>query len=97
MPFITPDRRIRMSNNAISAGDLQPGDRCYFYYKRLVDTWKAEPRWTTAHNLYRQVRSSIHNVQNPDDAAAYELAWQCFFHFYVLPYEELKREENGDI
>lgn len=32
-----------------------------------------------------------------DDKAAKELAWQVFFSLHVLPYEILKRTENGEV
>jgi|WetSurMetagenome_2_1015567.scaffolds.fasta_scaffold73242_3 hypothetical protein len=85
MPFVTQDHR---DNPDISI----PGDRCYQYYKQLVDAWKKEPRWTTAHQLYRWIR-----YETFADPAAAELAWQVFFIKYVMPYEDKKEQENGTI
>ena len=49
MPFVTQERRYRIKG---SLEEIQPGDRCYVFYKEMVEKWKAEPRWTTAHNIY---------------------------------------------
>ena len=55
----------------------------------MVNKWKANPRWTTAHNIYKDMTQNC--------SIAKGLAWQCFFYFHVLKYEEKKRDENGDI
>lgn len=97
MPFIKPERRPIIDEKGLWALDeVQPGDRCYFFYKRMVDRWKANPRWTTAHEIYKEIQYAP-LMDNPDDEAAYELAWQVFFIKYVWPYEQKKMEENGDI
>jgi hypothetical protein len=103
MPLITQKRREAIKN--------QPGDLCYIYYKDMVEEWKKNPQWTTAHNIYERMIRRLAGVswdgENPelipkikDDIyqrkAAYQLAWQVFFQFYVIPYELKKREENGD-
>jgi hypothetical protein len=100
MPFIKQDRRSVIDEHG-KAGfdmfDLQVGDICYYYYKPMVDAWKKSPRWTTAHNLYKDVqrRQGLH--QSAEEKAAESLAWQVFFQLYVMPYELQKRHENGDI
>ena len=79
---------------------IQVGDRCFFYYQPMVDRWKANPCWTTAHEIYKEMMikiSSVLNFSSYDDIYAYQLAWQVFFQLYVMPYELKKREENGDI
>jgi hypothetical protein len=75
----------------------------------MVERWKKEPRWTTAHKIYIDVmrHAAIHDCDNCHDeedectlcdgVAAHDLAWQVFFQLYVMPYELKKREENGDI
>jgi hypothetical protein len=89
MPFVTQEHREHIDFTF-------PGDRCYFYYKDLVGAWKEEPRWTTAHNLYKFVIEQ-RLKDGPDDRAARDLAWQVFFQLYVMPYELEKRAANGDI
>jgi len=103
MPFVTQDRRdiideFGLDNDKLPGG-IQVGDRCYVFYKPMVDKWKANPRWTTAHNIYKTMMREIESPESlsEDDGAAYELAWQVFFEIYVMPYELKKREENGDI
>jgi hypothetical protein len=93
MPFITKERR-----EAIDAGTLaafEPGDRCYIHYKRLIQQWNENPRWTTAHRLYKE-RYVLSDYSDDDDTAC-ELAWQVFFQLHVMPYEIQKREENGEV
>lgn len=96
MPFIKPERRVTIDHCGLEVlPTIQSGDRCYCYYKQMVEKWKAEPRWTTAHNLYKEV---CNTWQPREDAAiALQLAWQVFFQLHVMPYELKKREENGDI
>ena len=98
MPFITPVRRTIINLYGLEGlySDVTPGDRCYVFYKAMVDKWKAEPRWTTVHEIYFKMNTgTIHNTQ--DDWIAQQLAWQVFFQLYVMPYELKKRNENGDI
>ncbi len=87
MPFITKERR-----DAIKEGILvgwQPGDFCYIEYKAMVEKWKANPRWTTAHNIYKEMTQNC--------STAKDLAWQVFFIWYVVPYEKEKEKLNGQI
>ena len=101
MPFITQARRKLVDKNGLKAlADIEPGDRCYAFYKPLVNAWKLSPRLSTAHRLHLEMvrwfdASTITHTQ--DDYAAYFLAWQVFFNLHVIPYELKKREENGDI
>jgi hypothetical protein len=103
MPFIEPERRPIIDEKGLWALDeVQPGDRCYFFYKRMVDKCKANLRWTTAHEIYKQMKVEFKTSYyledgDKDNRAAYELAWQVFFQLYVMPYELKKREENGEI
>lgn len=94
MPFILKDRRPLIDKGTIPPDLWEPGDRCYVYYSKMVKEWKAQPRWTTADKIYRDVL--LHNF-TVEDRAAIELAWQVFFNLYVMPYELKKREENGDV
>lgn len=98
MPFITQERRDFIENDELV--ELEPGDRCYIAYKEMVDTWRNNPRWTTANWIY--IHLVLMKTRYPCDLsyneiAAIELAWQVFFQLHVMPYELKKREENGEV
>lgn len=88
MPFVTQEHREKPDVSI-------PGDLCYIHYKYLVTEWKKEPRWTTAHQLYKDYVCCA--TDNDNDAVACSLAWQVFFIKYVMPYEDKKEAENGTI
>jgi hypothetical protein len=97
MPFVTQDHRDNPDM-------LIPGDICYTFYRDMVIRWKKQPRWTTAHNIYKEMtdilrQSHVSDLfrKDCDQCAAYKLAWQVFFQLYVMPYELEKRQQNGDI
>jgi len=96
MPFITPERREIISQN-LCLVTIEQGDRCYVCYKEMVEKWRAEPRWATAHDIYKDVVLRGTQFGVSDYAVALELAWQVFFQIHVMPYEQLKRDANGDI
>ena len=100
MPFIEQKRRALIDQYGLAAvtelnTDIQPGDRCYLFYRDMVNAWRAEPRWTTVHNIFRNLMTT--DSDDEDDQVARVLAWFVFFHLHVIPYELKKREENGDI
>lgn len=95
MPFITKDRRIQVDAGNYPS-DIQPGDRCYKHYSRMVKKWKAEPRWTTAHEIYKDMLLDRPYLVE-DESVACELAWQILMIWYILPYEQAKETENGTI
>ena len=96
MPFITSDRRGFIAKEGLAGLiEIQPGDRCYVFYKAMVEKWKANPRWATAHEIYKNTATEWE--ESEDSAVAIRLAWEVFFQLYVIPYELKKREENGDI
>jgi len=100
MPFVTKHRREIIDKKGLMALDkIEPGDRCYYYYRDMVKRWKANPRWTTAHEIYMGMQSYFRNVYHvgDNDRAAYELAWQIFFIWYVVPYEREAETKNGTI
>lgn len=102
MPFIKPERRHEIDWRGLNAlEEIQPGDRCYVHYKRMVDEWRAGPSWATAHNIFKDMVdvSSINasSEDTKDEIIASTLAWQVFFVLHVIPYELKKQEENGDI
>ena len=93
MPFITQKRRDAIETGTLT--DLLEGDLCYIYYKEMVEEWRENPRWTTAHNIYGKMVCG--NSLTFTEKTAYELAWQVFFNLYVMPYENEKRMIHGDI
>jgi hypothetical protein len=95
MPFVDAQHRL-------NPDPMIPGDRCYVWYRWMMNEWKYERRWTTADRIYQRVRTPEHDrevasVEQFQQQCAKELAWQVFFVLQVMPYEEEKMEENGDI
>jgi hypothetical protein len=86
MPFIPPEDR---SKEGLSYSPI-PGERCYAQYKDMMDTWRASPRWTTVDAILADY------ITDPIRRAEF-LAFLVFFQIHVMPYEERKRKENGDI
>lgn len=100
MPFITSEAR-RMTDKI---GPSEVGDRCFLFYREMLRAWRKSPRWTTAHDLYRDIvlcRREIEAIdmvhEELDSIAARDLAWQVFFQLHVMPYELQKRTLNGEI
>ncbi len=103
MPFITGEAR-RMTDNI---GPKVVGDICFLHYRKMLRAWRTSPRWTTAHDLYRDliVTPRLHDAaitdgfsqRTLDEVSATELAWQVFFIKHVWPYEQMKCTENGEI
>lgn len=93
MPFTTPEAR-RMTDEI---GPQVVGDRCFLFYREMVRRWKKSPRWTTAHEIYKDLMKSRSYERVYDDEVAAELAWQVFFQTHVMPYELLKRNDNGSV
>lgn len=88
IPFITPDRREKMIAGTLE--DIQPGDRCFYHYQKIMQQWKSNPRWTTIDRM-------LANLFPNDEARAEMLAFLVFFHLHAMPYENDRRAENGDI
>lgn len=108
MPFIKADRRPIIDANF--ANIQQAGDLAYVFYKEYRRRWKAEPRWTTAHNIYtefvldpdmNQLVQDVHSraicYGYSDILAGAQLAWQQFYLDVVSEYEAERRAENGDV
>jgi len=95
MPFINQVKRFKFERGDMFLMDY--GDRCYVPYKKMVDEWRKEPRWSTAHKIYMGLTRMPIGEMNEDDWVAAQLAWQVFFQLHVMPYELKKREENGDV
>lgn len=97
MPFITKEAR-HMTD---SIGPVEVGDRCFVFYREMLRAWRVSPRWTTAHEIYKDMRNRTHGEYCKDrvldDMVAQELAWQVFFQLHVMPYELQKRTLNGEV
>jgi hypothetical protein len=91
MPFVEQSHREKP--------DLTiPGDRCYIWYRWMMDQWHRNRRWTTVDNIYAQVAEYHLARKLPKESLrALDLAWQVFFIMHVVAYEEEKKELNGDI
>lgn len=75
-----------------------PGDRCYIWYKWMMQEWNKKRRWTTADKIYAQVCEYHKQRKLPfEPLRALDLAWQVFFTKEVMLYELEKEEENGPI
>lgn len=109
MPFIENSKRPLVRDNPM-LHMKQPGDRCYIIYAEMVRRWRNEPRWTTADAIHAEFVMDTEDNRFLEDlyskapttgwhelCNASSLAWQVFFQLYVMPYEEKKRKENGDI
>jgi hypothetical protein len=100
MPFITSEAR-RMTD---TIGPKEVGDKCFLFYREMLRAWRASPRWTTAHDLYRDMilfpaaegTAMISEQDLVDSLTARELAWQVFFQLHIIPYELQKRTLNGE-
>ena len=95
MPFITKERRHMIDKEGMVPET--PGDLCYVFYKKIMEKWRDSPRWTTVHQIYREYSEDFHMLTTDDEQVAYRLAWEVFFALVVVPYEQQKRKENGDI
>jgi len=83
MPFVTKDHREEPCLGCA-------GDRCYIYYQDIMKEWRANPRWTTVDIIAADLF--------PDELQrAHFLAFMVFFQMHVIPYEEQKRVENGEV
>ncbi len=103
MPFIAQEKRLLVDKDFRLAEDK--GDLCYAIYKVLMARWTKEPRWTTIHNIYKELvmdtvwlfKFNTMKYSRQDAIVALHLAWQVFFTLHIMPYEEEKRKLNGDI
>jgi len=89
MPFI--DIQSRKDLDAVKRLPNSPGELCYVEYKKLIEEWNKDSRWTTVHKLF----AITFGLSEEDTAKV--LAWQVFLHTKVYPYEDIKKQENGDI
>jgi hypothetical protein len=83
-----------------------PGELNFLFTVELCRRWKETPCYTTAHEmstqqeefvsqLWPKVNQELFTLADLDNA--FFLAYLCFFHSVVMPYEEKKAAENGDV
>lgn len=85
MPFVKQECRAE-NHVSCSVGDL-----CFKAYKPIIEAWRKEPRWTTAHNEFKRIFGTN------DEQTATILAYMVFFNMHVIDYEFDKQDEHGDI
>lgn len=88
MPFIPQNEREEIAKDGVAKN---VGGMCYIEYKKLMQAWGTERRWTTAHNEFKRL------FDCDDIQASKALAYFVFFCNEVMLYEEEKRRDNGDI
>lgn len=98
MPFTTAEAKSKTA----AIGPVEMGDHCNLAFRPMVDEWVRSARWTTAHELRHEVLERLNvdfsklDSYEKDKYTALDLAWQVFFNIYVMPYEEMKRNINGN-
>ena len=110
MPFILPSSRDKIKAVGIEACE-NVGDICYVFYDHIMKVWRDEPRWRTAHRMFRQFSEEPeateyfeyvyekvkNNFELADVVCAAKLAYNVFFELVVIPYEREMIEKNGNI
>ena len=79
MPFINQSRRYAIDKYGFAGlSEIEPGDRCYEFYRQFVEQWRREPKWETVHKLVKQY-GLTEPIVSDDNLIAAHLAWQVFF------------------
>jgi hypothetical protein len=68
------------------------GDYCYVEYKKLIDEFRSNRRWTNVHEMTKK----FFDLANDTDTSRF-LAYMVWFIKEVMPYELEKEAENGTI
>jgi len=103
MPYIDPKRREIVKADPSLVSDY--GELNYIITLNLIDRWKQKPRYETMHVLRRDKERIImeisevvsHKFTFLDLRAAFDEALAEFRERVIKPYEEHKREQNGDV
>ena len=110
MPYIPPQDRLRIQIEGCSRC-VTVGDLCYVFYKRIMEVWRTEPRWTTNHRIYRDFSYAPEGngywefvyeqvkckFEKADVICASKLAYKMFWDRHIYDYEIAQMEKNGDI
>ena len=99
MPFVCEKCRM-VGHKPCAVGDL-----CYNAYRYLIISWRLTRRWTTAHNLLKDLawwtlkEWATYRTKYglADYVVASILAYKVFFNKEVMVYEDEKEKENGKI
>lgn len=87
MPYIKNDRRhiyntlVEEFQDEWERGDFHPGEMNYFIFKLLDSSWRLDTSYDNANELMGVL-------------ACVSQEW---YRRRVAPYEDLKKEENGDV
>lgn len=108
MPFVGLDRSTALIKREILPETV--GDLCCLAYAPMVEKWLANPRWTTAHRIRKDVWdgtwNEVHLLSRIETIpphlkveiyVAIQLAWEVFYDFYVSEYERSKFDLNGGV
>jgi len=110
MPFVSPKDRDRIQVEGSKSCETV-GDICYVFYKRIMEIWREEPRWRTAHRLYKDFdyepegngywefvyEQVMCKFEKIDVICASKLAYKMFWDLHVYDYEIQQLEKNGNI
>lgn len=89
MPFIPMQERVRLADPKERPN--KPGELCYLVYKNLVESWDKNPSWT----LFHQMLGATFGWNDLQTAKV--AALMVFFIEKIMPYEQIKKLEAGDI
>lgn len=89
MPFVK--KHLRKPLLKRTRKPEKPGELCFLEYYPMMDKWKKEKRWTTIHNIYRDL------FYTSDAQTAKFLAFLEFYIRHGHKYEKKMSRENGDI
>lgn len=110
MPFVEPRSRDRIKAIGEEACE-SVGDLCYVFYSHIMTAWRNEPRWRTAHRMFKDFSEQPeacdyfeyvygkvkNNFELADVVCAAKLAWHVFYDMHVYDYEVQQMEKNGNI
>ena len=110
MPFVEQRSRERIKLLGCEASE-SVGDLCYIFYDHIMRAWREEPRWRTAHRMFRQFSEEPetneyfnyvyekvqHKFELADVVCAAKLAWHVFYDMHIYDYEVQMMEKNGSI
>jgi len=98
MPYITKDARLRLDSGEKPLND---GELCYLLYKEMLTIYKAQEESFTAARFAMQkaqIFTSLPVGMSEETVATVtKMAKLEFYRRIIAPYEDKKREENGDV
>lgn len=100
MPYIKQEARKRLADGEAPQA---PGEINYLFYQSMLKAWKVKPSYDTVHDILHCKREALQIVSLIASACpkcletGFTLAFMEFYRRKVVPYEERKIVENGDI